>query len=45
MYASVNQVSTGSDNDLSPIRRQAIIWKSDGLLSFGPLGTDLSEIF
>ena len=25
IYASVNQVSLGSDNGLSPIRRQAII--------------------
>ena len=42
--ASVNQVSIGSDNGLSPIRRQAIIWASAGLLSIGPLGTNFSEI-
>ena len=33
MYASVNRISIGSDNGLSPIRRQAIIWTSAGLLS------------
>ena len=40
----MNQVSIGSDNGLSPIRRQAIIWPSAVLLSFGPLGTSISEI-
>ena len=34
----------GSDNGLSPDRRQAIIWTNDGLLSIGPLGTNFSEI-
>ena len=34
----------GSDNDLSPERRQAIIWTSAGILLFGPLGTNFSEI-
>ena len=38
------QVSIGSNNGLSPIRRQAIIWTSAGLLSIGPLGTNFSEI-
>ena len=42
--ASVNQVRIGSDNGLSPILRQAIIWTSAWLLSIGPLGTNLSEI-
>ena len=40
----MNQVSIGSDDGLSPILRQAIIWTSAGLLSIGPLGTNLSEI-
>ena len=44
IYASVNQVSIGSDNGLSPIRRQAIIWTSAWLLSIGPSGTNFSEI-
>ena len=44
MYASVNRVSISSDNGLSPIRRQAIIWTSAGLLSIGPLGPNFSEI-
>ena len=44
IYASVNQVSTGSDNGLLPIQHQAIIWNSAGLLSTGPLGTNFSEI-
>ena len=34
----------GSDNGLSPDRRQAIIWTNDGLLLIGPLGTNFSEI-
>ena len=34
----------GSDNGLSPGRRQAIIWTKAGLLLIGPLGTNFSEI-
>ena len=34
----------GSDNGLSPIRRQAIIWTNDGILLIEPLGTNFSEI-
>ena len=34
----------GSDNGLSPDRRQAIIRTSAGILSIRPLGTKLSEI-
>ena len=34
----------GSDNGLSPERRQAIIWTSVGILLIGPLGTNFSEI-
>ena len=34
----------GSDNGLSPRRRQAIIWTNDGILLIGPLGTNFSEI-
>ena len=41
---SVNRVSIGSDNVLSPIQRQAIIQTNAGLLSVAPLGTNLSEI-
>ena len=36
--------SIGSDNGLSPGRRQAIIWTNDGILLIGPLGTNFSEI-
>ena len=35
---------TGSDNGLSPGRRQAIIWTNDGILFIRPLGTNFSEI-
>ena len=35
-YVSVNQVSSGSDNGLSPIRPQAISWTNAGLLLIGP---------
>ena len=34
----------GSDNSLSPDRRQAIIWTNAGLLLIGPLGTNFSKI-
>ena len=34
----------GSDNGLSPGRRQAVIWTNDGILLTGPLGTNFSEI-
>ena len=34
----------GSDNGLSPGRRQAIIWTNSGILLIGPLGTSFSEI-
>ena len=34
----------GSDNGLSPGRRQAIIWTNYGILLIRPLGTQFSEI-
>ena len=34
----------GSDNGLSPGRRQAIIWTKAGILLTGPLGTKFNEI-
>ena len=34
----------GSDNGLSPDRRQAILWTNAGLLLIEPLGTNFSEI-
>ena len=34
----------GSDNGLSPGRREAIIWTIVGILFIGPLGTNFSEI-
>ena len=33
-----------SDNGLSPVWRQAIIWTNAGILLIGPLGTKFSEI-
>ena len=39
-----NLTIIGSDNGLSPGRRQAIIGTNAGILLFGPLGTDFSEI-
>ena len=44
IYASLNWVIIGSDNGLSPVRRQAIIWTNAGILLIGPLGTNFSEI-
>ena len=34
----------GSDNGLSPERRQVIIWTNAGMLLIGPLGTNFREI-
>ena len=39
-----NLTIIGSDNSLSPGRRQAIIWTNAGILLIGPLGTIVSEI-
>ena len=39
-----NLTIIGSDNGLSPGRRQAIIWTNAGISSIGPLGTNFSEI-
>ena len=39
-----NLTIIGSDNDLSPGRRQAIIWTNAGILLIGPLGINFSEI-
>ena len=45
-YICVSKLTIiGSDNGLSPDRRQAIIWTNAGLsLLIGPLGTNFSEI-
>ena len=40
----MNWVSIGSDNGLSPFRRQTIIWTNAGLLFIRPKGTNFSEI-
>ena len=40
-----NLTIIGSDNGLSPGRRQAIIWTNVGILLIGPLGTNLSDIW
>ena len=39
-----NLTIIGSDNGLSPGRRQAIIWTNAGILLIGHLGTNFSEI-
>ena len=45
MHICVSKLTIiGSDDGLSPERRQAIIWTSAGLLLIGPLGTNFSEI-
>ena len=44
-YICVGNLTTiGSDNGLSPDRRQAIIWTNAGILLIGPLWTNFSEI-
>ena len=45
MHICVSKLTTiGSDNGLSPSRRQAIIWTNAGILLIGPWGTNFSEI-
>ena len=45
-HICVTELTTiGSDNGLSPGRRQAIIWINAGLLSVGPLGTNFGEVW
>ena len=45
MHISVSKLTiSGSNNGLSPDRRQAIIWTNAGFLLIGPLGTNFSEI-
>ena len=39
-----NLTIIGSDNGMSPGRRQAIIWPDDGMSLIGPLVTNFSEI-
>ena len=43
IYVSKLTIS-GSDNGLSPSRRQAIIWTNDGIELIVPLRTNYSEI-
>ena len=45
MHICVSKLTIiGSDNGLSPDRRQAIIWTNAGILLIGHLGTNFSEI-
>ena len=45
MHICVSKLTIiGSDNGLSPGRRQAIIWTNAGILLIGTLGTNVSEI-
>ena len=44
MYTSVNGVSFGSDNGVSPVRRQAMIWTNAAILSIRPQRTYFNEI-
>ena len=44
IYGSLNWVTFGSDNGLSPIWRQAINWSNVEILLIQTLGTDVDEI-
>ena len=44
MHQWIGTDRIGTDNDLSPIRRQAIISNNTGLLLIGPWGTNFSKI-
>ena len=44
-HICVGQLTTiGSDNGLSPGRRQTVIWNNAGILLIRPVGTNFSEI-
>ena len=43
-HTCVGNLTICSDNGLSPVRRQAIIWTNAGILSIWPLETNFSEI-
>ena len=44
-HICVGKLTTiGSDNGLSPVRRQGIIWTNAGILLIEPLETNFSEI-
>ena len=42
-YMSVNRTSIGSEDGLSPIKRQAIIWNNAGISLIGPMETNFNE--
>ena len=45
MHICVSKLAIiGSDNGLSPGRRQAISWTNAGILLIGPFGTNFNEI-
>ena len=45
MHKCVSKLTIiGSNNGLSPGRRQALIWTNAGILLIGPVGTNFSEI-
>ena len=44
IYATVDEAIISSDNGLSPVRLEAIIWACADLLSNGPFGTNISEV-
>ena len=45
MHICISKITIiGSDNGLSPARRQAIIWTNAGILLIGPWETNFSEI-
>ena len=44
LQASVQHTNIGSDNGLSPVRRQAIIWTNAAILSIRPQETYFIEI-
>ena len=44
IYASVDWVTIDSDNGLSTIRHQAIIWTKSRILLFKPIGSNFSKI-
>ena len=45
IYASLNWVFIGSDNGLSPVPRQPIIWTNAGVLLIGRLRRNFREIW
>ena len=45
LFPSINYAIVGSDNDMSPVSYQAIIWTDDGILLIKSLERNCSQLW